>query len=192
MGGVYTNISNLFWHCIDRIACRIEKVAELYDKSVGTEYRKEREKFDLSKAKNVLHIGCGSYPITAMTLAETNHTNIVTIDTNCKSVKLANDVIHRGNFVGKITAAVGDGTKYPLEEFDTIIVSGCSVPKIEVTEYILKNAKPQSRIIIRESYSSMKSLINRIDSHKNIEIIDEMDSHPFLTSRWKSFYLMKK
>ena len=55
---------------IDILACYIGVLANLYEKTIGNEYKRERDKFTLSKAKKILHIGCWSYPITAMVLAE--------------------------------------------------------------------------------------------------------------------------
>lgn len=183
--------TNTFWHCVDIVACKFKKFAEFYKKTVGREYRKEAIKFDLSKAKNILHVGCGSYPISAMTFADMNGAKIVTIDINQKSIKLANEILDKEDFNGRITADIGDGSKYPLEKFDTIVISSCSVPKNEVIEHVLKDAKPQSKIIIREAYSSVDALIDRINSHDDIKIMDEIVARPFPTSRWKSFCLMK-
>ena len=93
---------------------------------------------------------------------------------------------------GKIRVEKGDGTKYPLDEFDTIIISGCSVPKIEVLEHVLKDAKPQSRIIIRDTFLDIESIIKNLNPHQDITIIEKMDNHPFPTTRWDSYYLIKK
>jgi len=183
--------ANLFWKIVDELACKIDKIAKIYEKLIGNEYRKERKKFVLSKAKKILHIGCGSYPITAIVLAEMNDVNIVTIDNNARAVKLANKVIGRKNLDGKIRVEHEHGTRYSLDEFDTIIISGCSVPKIKVLEYVLKNAKPQSRIIVRDSFLDMESIINNLNIHHDITIVEKIENHPFSRIRWKSFYLVK-
>ena len=183
--------ANLFWIIIDKLAYRINDLAKLYEKTVGNEYRKEREKFVLSKAKKILHIGCGSYPLTAMILAEMDGVNIVTIDSSSRAVKLANKVISKKKLNGKIKAEQGDGTKYPLDEFDTIIISGCSVPKIKVLEHVFKDSKPKSRIIIRDSILDMESIVNNSNPHQNIAIVKKMKNHLFPDSKWDSYYLVK-
>lgn len=184
--------ANIFWKIVDELACRIDKIANIYEKYIGNEYRRERKKFGLSKAKKILHIGCGSYPITAMVLAEINDVNIVTIDNNARAVKLANKVIRMKNLDGKIRVKHGYGTKYPLEEFDTIIISSCSVPKTKVLEYVLKNAKLQSRIILRDSFLDIESIIDNLNIHQNITIVEKIENHPIPSIGWKSFYLLKK
>jgi len=184
--------ANYFWHYVDRLAYSIKLIAKIYEKTVGATYRKEREYFNLSKSKNILHIGCGCYPITAMILAEKNNVKIVTIDVKNKSLEYAKKVIERKNLTDKIQAKYGNGTNYPLDEFDTIIVSGCSVPKIDVINHIIKNSKPNTHIIIRDSYFDIESILSIINSHKKIEFVEKMENHPFPTSKWDSFYLVKK
>jgi cyclopropane fatty-acyl-phospholipid synthase-like methyltransferase len=183
--------ANLFWIIIDKMAYRMKDFAKLYEKTVGNEYRKEREKFDLSKAKKILHIGCGSYPLTAIILAEMDNVNIVTIDNSPRAVKLANKVISKKKLNGKIKAEQGDGTIFPLDEFDTIIISGCSVPKIKVLEHAFKDSKPKSRIIIRDAILDMESIINNSNPHQNIKIVEKMENHIFPDSTYNSFYLLK-
>ena len=174
------------------LACKLHKLAEFYDKTVGKVYRMEMKQFALSDAKNILHIGSGSYPMTAMVLAEMDDVNIVTIDNNPRSITKANEIISRNKLVEKIVAKQGDGTKYPLDEFDTIIVSGCSFPKIQVLEHVFKNAKPQSRIIIRDSYLDMDSIINGLNTGNEISVLKKIENHPTTQrSGWESFYLIK-
>lgn len=184
--------TNLFWYCVDILSCKLEIIAKFYERTVGREYIKESNRFNLSKSKNILHIGCGPYPISAMTFAKLNGVKAVTIDTNQKSIKLANKILDKEGFNGRIKANIGNGANYPLDSFDTIIISSCSIPKNEVIEHVLKDSKPKSRIIIRESFSSVKALIEKINTHKDIKIIDEIIARPFPSSKWKSFYLYKE
>lgn len=183
--------SNIFWKIVDKLACKINEIAKLYEKTVGKEYRRERERFSLSKAKKILHIGSGSYPISAIVLAEMDDVNITTIDDNAKAVKLANKVIKRKNLNGKIRVEQGDGTKYPLDGFDTFIISGCSFPKVKVLKHIIKDAKPQSKIIIRDSFLDIESIINGLNPPQDITIVEKIENHPFPTSRWESILITK-
>jgi precorrin-6B methylase 2 len=183
---------NLFWKTVDWLACKVNKLAKIYDMTVGNEYRRERKKFALSNAKRVLHIGCGSYPITAMVLAEMDGVNVVTIDNDIRAVKRANQVINKNNLNGKIRAEHGNGIKYPLDEFDTIIVSGCSVPKIKVFERVLKDAKSKSNIIIRDSITDVEAIINNLNPYQDIKIVEKMENHLFPNSRWDSFHIIKE
>lgn len=169
----------------------MKKLADLYEKVIGNEYRKEGKQFVLSKAKNILHIGCGAYPITAMILAEMYDAKVTTIDNDAKAIKYANKVLSNKNLNGKVRAEHGDGTKYLLDGFDTIIISGCSVPKLKVLDHVLKTAQPQSKIIVRDSILDIESMINSMKPDHNFRIIETISSHPFPTSYWQSYYLIK-
>ncbi len=185
-------IRNLFWYMIDRLSSISNFIAELYDKTVGNEYRNERDKFNLSKSKKILHIGCGAYPMTALILAEMNKVKIVAIDHNEKCIKITKKVLDHKNMNGKIYAEFGEGVNYPLKGFDTIIASGCSQPKIQVIKHILQNSDKKSRIIIRESYYKDKIIKDILKNFNDVELIKKINNHALRTSHWESFYIAKK
>lgn len=182
---------NFFWKTVDYIACKIKRFAELYENNISKEYEREGRLFRISESKNILHIGCGSYPVTAITLAKYNGSQVVGIDTDPRAIKLATKVISKKNLQDKVHINLGDGRNYPLDKFDTIIVSSCSIPKIEILKYIFKKAKLNCKIIVRETYGISKAVVDCINLHENIEIKNRIDNHPFPTSKWESFYLVK-
>ncbi|MCJ7572171.1 MAG: class I SAM-dependent methyltransferase [Candidatus Thermoplasmatota archaeon] len=185
-------IINLFWYIVDRLSSISDFFAELYEKTVGNEYRKERDKFNLSKSKKILFIGCGPYPITALILAEMNGVRIVAIDHNEKCVKISRKVLEQKNINRKISVELGEGLNYPLKGFDTIIASGCSQPKIQVINHILQNSDRKSKIIIREAYYKDKIIKDIIKNFGDVELITKIKNHAFRTSNWESFYITKK
>jgi 2-polyprenyl-3-methyl-5-hydroxy-6-metoxy-1,4-benzoquinol methylase len=187
------NISryNYFWKAIDFIACKVKRFAKIYENTISKEYIREGNLFKISESKNILHIGCGSYPVTAITLAKLNGSNVVAIDVDARAIKMATKVINKKKLQDTVSINIGDGRNYPLEGFDTIIISSCSVPKIEILKHIFKSAKINCKIIVREIYGASNSVEDCINLHKNIEIIDRIGNHPFPTSKWESFYLIK-
>ncbi len=184
--------SVLFWKYVDYIACKLEKIAKAYENTVGREYKKEIENFNLKKDKKILHIGCGAYPISALVLASLADTKIVTIDSSRRSIKIAKKIIQKKNLDDKIKAEYGDATKYPLDGFDTIIISGCSVPKIQVFNHIIKNAKSNSKIIIRETFLDIESIVNNIAPNQEVIITKKIKNRAFSNSYWTSYCLLKK
>ena len=188
-------IANCYWNIIDNLAYKIDKIANLYDDKISKEYEKECEECNIKKDSNILHIGCGAYPITAMTINSTNGAKVVGIDKNPRSVKLARNLICKRNLQSKITIEKGDGENYPVDKFDTIIISGCSYPRERILDHIFEKAKDNSKIIVRESHTTVKSLIEYIDSYKNIKIVKKIENHSlflFRNLKWQSFYLNKK
>lgn len=183
--------TNYFWYVVDRLAGISNLIEDLYEKTVGREYKKEIDKFELAESKKILHIGCGTYPITALMLSDIKNTKIVTIDHDEKSIKIARNIIKQKKLEKKIFPEVGNGINYPLDGFDTIIISGCSVPKIQVLNHVLQNSRKKSKIIIREEYykDRLKDLIDLVG---NIEIVGKMDNHAFPKCRWESICILKK
>ena len=104
--------------------------------------------FNLKNAENILHIGCGAFPISAMILHEVNGGKIVGIDSNSKFVNLARKVINNKNLSDRIEIKHGNGMSFPLNDFDTIIISSCSNPKIKILEHVFKTAIPQITVAI--------------------------------------------
>ena len=190
--GIKTKRVNVYWHLVDRLSYKSKLIANIYEKTIGASYRDEIGKFKLKDSKNILHIGCGSYPITAMCLLEIKDAKIVTIDIYKKSLELAKKLIKRKNLEGKINVSYGDGKKFPLDSFDTIIVSGCSVPKIQVWSHILNNAKPNTRIIIRITNFDPDTIMELTDSKGKVKFIDELYCKPYPTCYWDSYLFVKK
>ena len=191
MEKLYTLKTNFFWHSVDLLSCMSQRLGKLYEGIIGTEYEKESEMFDISESKNLLHIGSGAYPITAIIFAKITDAEIVAIDRDSVAINLAKKVISKNELYKKITIKRGDGAEYPVGSFDTIIISSCSVPKMEILEHIFKTAKPKSKIIVRELEKNVKSLTNLIDSYDNILLMGKMSNHAFPNFKWYSFYLLK-
>jgi len=183
------------WILIDNIAYKFEIIAKLYDKLVSKVYKNEYQALNISNNDKVLHIGCGAYPLTEITLARTTDAKIVGIDRNKKAIKLANAIVYKKNLRNKIKIEHGNGMNYSVEEFNLIIVSSCTIPILNVVDYIFKNAKKDCKIIVRELDAAVKPLINLIDLQKNIILIKKIESHPFPFYKpfgWRSFYMIKK
>ena len=184
-----------FWIFIDNIAYKFEIIAKLYDKLICTVYKNEYEASNISNEDKVLHIGCGAYPLTEIILARTTGAKIVGIDRNPKAIKLANDIVNIKNLQDKIKIDHGNGMNYPLEEFNMIIVSSCTLPLLQVVDYIFKNVKNNSKVIVRELDAAVEPLINLIDLQDNIILVKKIESHQFPFYKpfgWSSFYLVKK
>ncbi len=183
---------NLYWYIVDILSYRFKRFAIKYQKTIITQYKRESELFNLKDAKNILHIGCGAFPISAMILYEVNGGKIVGIDKNSKFANLAAKLIKKKRLSDRIEIKHGDGISFPLDDFDTIIISGCSVPKIKVLKHIFQTAKPNTKIIVREGYFQNRPVEKLIKSFKDIEMINKIDNHPYPPSGWESFYLIKK
>jgi len=184
--------SNVFWQIVDLLATRIERVGRLYEKTVSKEYIRESKLFNISNSSSILHIGCGAYPITAITLSKNNGCKIVGIDRNLRAVKQAVKIVKKMNLHDKVEIKHGDGSNYPVSDFDTIIISSCSVPKKPILENIFENARKNSKIIVREIYGANKLVRDMIKLYDDIVLVKKIENNPFPTAHWESFYILKK
>jgi precorrin-6B methylase 2 len=187
-------ISNLFWEIADTWSYKNNKIAHRYNNTIEKEYQKECETYGLSSNSNVLHIGCGAYPLTDIVLAQCCLGTLIGIDKNPKTIHRAQEVIRRHNLQNKITIQHGNGTEYPVYNFDLIIVSSCSSPKVQILEHLFKNAKHQSTIIVREVSIATADILHSIHSYPEIKIIKQMHHTPFPffgPLGWDTFYLRK-
>lgn len=192
---VIKKISICFWEIADNWSYKNEKIADLYNKRIGKEYRKEYETCCISSNANVLHIGCGAYPLTELVLADCSTGHIVGIDKNQRTVLRAQRVIQNRNLENHITIKHGDGLDFPVDGFDAIIVSSCSLPKVKILEHLFQKAKPGSAIIVREVDIAASDILQCIDAHHDIELLQQVRHNPFPffdPIGWTTFCLRKK
>lgn len=187
--------ANCFWEVADNWSYKNDAITKLYNKTIGKEYRKEYENCDISAHSNILHIGCGSYPLTEIILASCTKGKIVGIDKNSQSVHRGQQVIKKNNLDNRIVLKHGDGLDFPVEEFDMVIVSSCSQPKVKILQHLFQKVKSHSTIIVREVDIATKDIINYIDAHPNIELKQQIRHNPFPFFEpigWTTFCLTKK
>jgi 2-polyprenyl-3-methyl-5-hydroxy-6-metoxy-1,4-benzoquinol methylase len=188
-------ISNCFWEIADSWSYKNNKIAKIYDRSIGDEYRKEYETCGIAPEANILHIGCGAYPLTEIVLAGCSTGRIVGIDKNPQTVQRAKQVIQKHRLENHVTIQHGDGLDFPVEDFDVIIVSSCSLPKVKILEHLFLQTKPQSRIIVREVDIAANDIITCIHAHPDISLEKQVRHNPFPFFEpigWTTFCLKKK
>ena len=187
--------SNLFWEVTDDWAYKSEKISRYYDKTIGGDYEREYNECGIPPDSKVLHIGCGAYPLTEMTLAQAHVHSIVGIDRNPITVKRAREVILRRNLQGKISIEHGDGINYPVKDFDVIIASSCSLPKALILQHLIATAKSQSKIVVRELDIAAGDILHCINTHQEV-ILEKCLHHnpfPFIEPMgWSTYCLRKK
>ncbi len=188
-------ISNCFWEIADNLSYKNEKIAKLYNKSIGKEYRKEYENCHIASNADILHIGCGAYPLTEIVLSSCGTGQIVGIDKNPQTVTQAQQVIKKNKLENHITIKHGDGLDFSVEDFDVIIVSSCSLPKVKILQHLFQKAKSQSTIIVREVDIAANDILQCIDAHHDIELKKQVRHNPFPFFEpigWTTFCLKKK
>jgi precorrin-6B methylase 2 len=188
-------LSNYFWEIADNWSYKNEKIAQLYNRSIGKEYRKEYENCGIYGNANILHIGCGAYPLTEMVLASCSTGQIVGIDKNPQTVQRAQQMIQKNKLENHIVIKHGDGLDYPVSDYDFIIVSSCSLPKVQILNHLFQKAKSQSTIIVREVDIASDDILQCIEAHQGISLKKQVRHNPFPFFEpigWTTFCLEKK
>jgi precorrin-6B methylase 2 len=191
---IVKKISNFFWDIADTWSYKSDKIAQYYNKSIEEEYKKECEACGIASNSKVLHIGCGSYPLTEIVLAQCCQGAIVGIDKNTQAVRRGYEIMQKHHLEKKITIAQGNGTNYPVNDFDLIFISSCSFPKVQILEHLFKNTKHHSKIIVREISIAVTDILQCINAHPDIEIIKQIYHTPFPfygPFGWTTFHLRK-
>jgi precorrin-6B methylase 2 len=184
--------ANIYWKIIDNLSFISKKFAKRYEEDISKEYKDEIKRFKLNNSKNILHIGCGSYPISAITFSKIKDSKVVAIDKNKSAVKKAREIITRKKLNDKIKIKKGDGSSFSIKDFDTIIISGCAIPKTKILKNIFENAKPETKIIVREQNRLSKIILKIAKKYKDIKIVKQMENKPSTKYSWESFYFLKK
>lgn len=169
-------LSNFYPHYFDVLSYKMEKMAKSYDISAYKKYKKELRDLDILNAKNILHIGCGSYPATAIALASTLDAKIVTLDKNPRVIEYAKNIIRKKNLEEKITIALGNAAEYPIKNFDVIIIGGACCDKRKVLYNIFETAESQTKIILNISIVYYKLIFQYITIPDNILIEKKIKS----------------
>jgi len=187
-------ISNYFWKISETVAYKNRKIAELYEKVIGKEYKKEYKTFDILKHNKVLHIGCGAYPLTEIIFSNLSGKKVVGIDKNKKAVMSAREIIRKKNLDNKVTINYGNGINYPVDGFNVIIISSCSMPKEKILENIFKQARKNCIIIVRETNSALNYILNYINQHNDVTIVKKLHFKTIflIPVFWNALYLTKK
>jgi 2-polyprenyl-3-methyl-5-hydroxy-6-metoxy-1,4-benzoquinol methylase len=175
---IIKKLTNFFWIIIDTMSYRSKKIALLYNKSISKEYLSEYSSLGIKKENKILHIGCGPYPLTEISLAQQFGAQIVGIDKNQRIIKMAKKIIKEHSLENLITIEHGNGIDYPMDNYDMIIISSCAFPKKKILENIIHTAKKNCIITIREldiAVQSVKSLLNK---HKNLTVIKKTHHNP--------------
>ncbi len=189
-------LTNLFWHYMDRFSHSSIFLADFYEHHmIGKEYQAESQLFNLSREDVILHIGCGSYPLTEITLASSLGATVVGIDKNKAAVHRAQKTIQDKQLTDKITITYGNGINYPINDYSIVIISSCSYPKLQILDHILSQAKSHTKIIVREIQLASEKIITYLNHHDNLALIKMTTSNPlpFISPfGWYSFLLQKK
>ncbi len=140
----------------EKIATKFDIISSNYLQMYKELVDKEIEMVGISQNDQVIIIGCGSLPITAILVASITNAEVTAIDMDNFAVKEASKYIKNHHLEDKVKIEHADGEFYPLKKFDIIYLS-YGMKNIEnIFKVIIKNTKKNSRIIFRTVIGSQQ------------------------------------
>jgi len=191
---VSTNIVN--WR--RKISCFEFSFLELLAIRIGFFYRllmswrkpvflNEIKMAGVTSKDKVFFIGCGIFPSEAILIAEETKAKVVTIDNSYNIYRFAKSYIQKKGFSDKIRVEYGDGTDYPVEEFDVVFVAISVWPIDSVLKHLSQHVKKGTRIMCKGMKNDILDTLRNMGSH-NVFSVESVLENP----KTQSFLLTKK
>lgn len=177
----------LFFYILEILSLKNRLAHRIYLKWIGEIFVDEFRMAEITPEDQVLHIGCGCLPTTAVLVAKESHAKVVAIDNNPKAIHGAREFVSQQHLTDYITIDYGDGTTYPLDSFDVIFIAMNVTPVEAVFHHIATNAKSQVRIICRDFGSGV---IHLLQNQEFLPIFSIQSVH--LYSKTSSLFITKK
>ncbi|QGT99402.1 hypothetical protein SYNTR_0809 [Candidatus Syntrophocurvum alkaliphilum] len=133
-----------------------------YKKIVHTEVKLAK----ITANDKVLCIGGGSFPSTALEIANMTGAYVNVIDNDLIAVRKAQNLIEKVGYNNKINVNHANGAKIDSIGYSVIHIAQQVVPKNDVIENIWKNADLNARILIRTPSNKLEKLYPAFNKNK--------------------------
>lgn len=161
----FKNIINPSIRYLEKLMCQINVFGKSYGKWFYNKMiQSELDMANLKKGANVLMIGCGSLPITAMHLSNKGF-NVTGIDNDDKAITNAEQFKKSNHFQGDIQFKKQDALTMDYSTFDAIWVAFSIHPKTEILAKIYDQLQEGGKIIYRNPGKHIKRLYSTVDPY---------------------------
>ncbi|OPJ55825.1 MDR/zinc-dependent alcohol dehydrogenase-like family protein [Alkalithermobacter paradoxus] len=160
---------SIFTKCIEKICCKISKSTCMFEMYYKNIVYNEVILGDIKESDNVLCIGGGAMPCSAIQISKLTGSNVTVIDTDIVAVKKANQHIKNLGMSHKIKVLVGNGLDFCINDFDVIHVALQVKPKDKVIKHIWDNCSVGTRILIRKPKKSLELFYSYVDESTFID-----------------------
>lgn len=146
--------------------------------------KKEGLMAGLKKASKIIVLGSGYLPGTAILLNKIFKAQCYCIDNDVEAVRSSKMLIKKMALEKEIFIMFGDATKYPLDGYNAIFVTGSCFPKKDIFTHIFNKKSNNTKIIYRRPLGLYKmwyapSAPEDINKFKIIKKISHSDNYPF-------------
>lgn len=124
--------------------------------------------------EKILFIGSGPFPITAILLAILTGRHVDCLDKNEQSAETSRKVLEKLGMSDKITVYAGDGSTFPVEQYDVILNALLAKPKASIMKNVRRHGKTCVRTLCRTSFG-LRELIYESTPRIAVTGFDEMN-----------------
>jgi len=149
--GTLKNLTNFLYIIFEKAGYNIESISKSYIKIYDDLVKDEIRLANITSNDNVLVIGCGSIPSTAVILARETDTQITAIDIDSQATKKAVRYIKNHNLQDNITVKTIFGTDYPIKDFNVIFILYGVKHQSNLFHYLYDGINYNTRVIYRAS-----------------------------------------
>lgn len=149
--GPIKKIMDPFFVIIEKIACHFPIFTSFYLEPYRSMIAQELSMLPLTSEDNVLIIGCGSLPATALALAEQCDAKIDCVDVDVEAVNNAKKVLSSLKNMNTISIHHKNGLDHPMKTYTMIFVLYGIKEQIKIFEYIASTVNKKANILFRSS-----------------------------------------
>ena len=154
--GSAKKLMDLLYVIFEKVTVKFDLISSSYLNMYQELVDKEIKMAGISSKDQVLVVGGGSLPITAVLIAMKKKSHVVVIDKDKKAVKDAVNYIIAHQLEDKVEIVCADANEYPSNNFDVIFLTYGLKKKEDIFNSLAKNFKNNSRIIFRTVIGSQK------------------------------------
>ncbi len=123
---------------------------------------REIDMAEISSSDNVLCVGGGPLPCTALEIAMQTRASVQVIDSDLKAVKRARKVIGKFNLTDKVKITLADGKSINPSDFSVIHIASQAYPRTIIFKNIWLNAPLKARILLRLKQRELDEFIKTL------------------------------
>lgn len=179
-------ISSVLFTALEIFAAKVNLFESLLTKWRTPVLIREIQMLNIIPSEKVLHLGCGAFPSATIFIAEEKKNHVVGIDNNYFAMTLARSYIKKKNLSDVITIEYGDGTNYPVQDFDIIYIAINVWPIDKVLLHLAQTMKPNARILCKGSYQDINTLLKKKEFQSQFSVSSTLE-YPKI----QSFLLIK-
>lgn len=132
------------------LASKILPLSRIYMYPYQHIVQREIELADVEPGAQVLQIGAGSVPYTALYLAGMGDFYVTALDIDPVAVKCAEGWVQRMGYSDRVRVMYTGGNDYSLEDIAAAFIALQVEPKEEVMDYLMDQGQQGLKIIVRE------------------------------------------